>query len=102
MFDRSSIDVCSLISAFAGFKKTGDDGRPELMTMIHFALGFPPRQLEASSIWAPVLVIGFRIVFILPSGFCYPSPVYQIRSREVKHSLSEHAIDAFLMRTPHP
>ena len=30
MCDRRSIDVRSLLSAFAGFKKIGGDGRPEL------------------------------------------------------------------------
>ena len=35
-YDRSSIDVCSLISAFAGFTKTGGDGWRELIAHAPF------------------------------------------------------------------
>ena len=49
------MDVCSLISAFAGITKTGGDGRPELIAhtpapapcKIDFASRFPPRHSEA-------------------------------------------------------
>ena len=36
------------------------------------------------------------------SCFCYPSPVYQTRRGELKHPLSEYAIDTLLMLTRHP
>jgi len=55
MYDRYSMAVCSFISAFAGSKKIGGDGRPELIAhtpapapcKIDFASRFPPMHFDA-------------------------------------------------------